>query len=72
MIPLPISTYIWPQVTPNRAKKKYLFGHLIEWLLYQEVPNVFAALMVSYTGCPGFGCQVNATELNSLNQIETL
>lgn len=46
VIPLPISTFIWPQVTPNHAKKKYLFGHLIEWLLYQEVPHVFAALMV--------------------------
>lgn len=47
MIPLPISTFIWPQVTPNNSKKKYIFGHLIEWLLYQEVPNVFAALVVS-------------------------
>ncbi|XP_065212896.1 uncharacterized protein LOC135840337 [Planococcus citri] len=46
IIPLPVTVFIWPRVTPNFIQKRYTFGHLLEWLLYQEVPNVFSALSI--------------------------
>lgn len=48
IVPLPVSVFIWPQVTSNFMQKRYMFGHLLEWLLYQEVPNVFSALSVNF------------------------
>lgn len=47
MFLLPVSKYIWPQITPHSTKNRFLFGHLLEWILSEEVPNVFVALSVN-------------------------